>query len=165
MLLLMLCQSYFKSGSLNQLSIKKRIQGILDTRRSYTSTIQVKHAFEKSEMTFTLWLQRVKSESRKIFQRNFSVAASRGSLNLFDADVVCQTSTPAVQIWPATSFYAAEWVCLLLCVEYMLQHSCGGLQPRDSIPVAQHSNSVQIRMRKHGDKIKLKGDIFSKSVF
>lgn len=35
------------------------------------------------------------------------VSASRGSLNLFNANVSAKNSTPAIQMWPATSFYAA----------------------------------------------------------
>lgn len=56
-------------------------------------------------------------------------------------------------------------VCLWLCAEYMLQHSCGGLEPpeRDSIPVAQRSNSAQSRKHRHTDKIKLKVDVLSAS--
>lgn len=166
----MLCQSYFKSGSVNQLSIKKKkIQGTrscTDTRRSYFNNSDKARVWKKRDDVHPLvpacpeWIQ-------KDFQMNFSVAASRGSLNLFDADVSAKTQRQRSKFDLLRHFMRpSEFVC------YYVWNTCFSTAVAvcsflGEILFLSHNVAIQYRSEctSTETKIKLTGDTFSKSVF
>lgn len=93
---------------------------------------------------------------RGAFPEAFPVAASRGSLNLFNADVSAKSQRQRSRFGPLRHFVRPrESVC-----DYVMNAGFGTAVAvssllRGSIPVALGSGSVRNRLHRHGERVKL----------